>query len=884
MGTSPVYGRLLAAWLLTWVAQLALVVLLTLLQCSGPAPVVVGTLGTILIAILQGLLMYRSRAVCGNALGFTRAPGAPQVTSSLADSSSPRHEDHWCNPLHSGSSQLDAHRAALQRHTLQMTTPPEGAVAPAAQCTPMSDGIGKERAYPDCPPLQRPPTFSGRSGFDSTDSRDAHPELRRLVSGTAFVATTDAVSIRERTSHRVVTAEAACQAFPSGSHCCPVFLRLTDGGLAVPAYSDVLPTTADCEEAQPLWGFLRLVEAACTLEGCAMLSADPFTATVVLSCRADGAAACTALAVALIRAVPPYFKGFRIVGAAGPPRMAEDAKGFFCPLGPAQIAEGALMIILAAFRRTRMLLGAYGSEPPVPGLAGAGGCFGGLRAWVEEQRGPQATTLTKARRARDNSNAWQQGFCLVASVFGQLAMEQPDAEHVSSLFRIYRHVWETVHTADPGSLATDDPVKTVLDRVRPMLSMPTFGDTKLNVDVDWESGVELLPEVYGAQEMIEPREDRWFAFRDLRVFQPTLPPGYTIFGVMDGHAGRACAEFVQQQITPEVAVRLAFGFTAAAAVQGALMALDRIFVQRVGSDDGCTATIVLVTKDKFVVGNLGDSRAVGASSGDLRGSSQCSGQASGSSRLGAATAGKYFPIRLTADHLASDPGELGTIESKGGAVIWTHGAFRVDGKLQVSRSMGDRPVREATCQRPDVSVLARHSCEFIVAASDGLWGEIGDSEVVQIVGAAREALDSGSFDASASLSTLGVSDRAASVMLSVSHARMKVSMNAISGVSASAMTPHRETPVNELPSIPFNRGQSGGDPRVQSPSRSFGRAGAQPADPREASVATEPLNYSAIASGLAMEAQDRAAENGHKADDITVVIAFFPRRAQPGAA
>lgn len=81
------------------------------------------------------------------------------------------------------------------------------------------------------------------------------------------------------------------------------------------------------------------------------------------------------------------------------------------------------------------------------------------------------------------------------------------------------------------------------------------------------------------------------------------------------------------------------------------------------TDVGCTACSCIVTKDRIVCGNLGDSRAVLAKMVD----------------------GKLTAINLSEDHKPDNAIEKQRIEDAGGSVEFN----RVDGSLALSRAIGD---------------------------------------------------------------------------------------------------------------------------------------------------------------------------------------------------
>lgn len=114
---------------------------------------------------------------------------------------------------------------------------------------------------------------------------------------------------------------------------------------------------------------------------------------------------------------------------------------------------------------------------------------------------------------------------------------------------------------------------------------------------------------------------------------------------------------------------------------------------------GSTAVVALVTPDKIIVSNCGDSRAV-------------------LSRGGAA-------VPLSSDHKPDRPDELERIQAAGGRVIYWDGA-RVLGVLAMSRAIGDNYLKPYVIPEPEVTVTDRASASCLILASDGLWDVVSN--------------------------------------------------------------------------------------------------------------------------------------------------------------
>lgn len=147
---------------------------------------------------------------------------------------------------------------------------------------------------------------------------------------------------------------------------------------------------------------------------------------------------------------------------------------------------------------------------------------------------------------------------------------------------------------------------------------------------------------------------------------------------------------------------------------------------------GCTAVCVLLSDTEIVCANAGDSRAV-----------LC--------RKGRA-------VDLSHDHKPNDPGERARIHAAGGRVEETNLGqsrvqYRVNGNLNLSRSLGDLQYKKRSDLGPEAQVISgtpdiviqslTEDDEFVVIACDGVWDVKTSQEVVDFVKdrlSARQAL------------------------------------------------------------------------------------------------------------------------------------------------
>jgi len=84
-------------------------------------------------------------------------------------------------------------------------------------------------------------------------------------------------------------------------------------------------------------------------------------------------------------------------------------------------------------------------------------------------------------------------------------------------------------------------------------------------------------------------------------------------------------------------------------------------------------------------------------------------------------------------HKPESPDERHRIELSGGTVIHAQGQWRVNGILNVGRSIGDYSL-EAVIAEPDfVDVQLNEAHDFLVLGTDGLWDHVPEAFIVDTV-------------------------------------------------------------------------------------------------------------------------------------------------------
>ena len=94
-------------------------------------------------------------------------------------------------------------------------------------------------------------------------------------------------------------------------------------------------------------------------------------------------------------------------------------------------------------------------------------------------------------------------------------------------------------------------------------------------------------------------------------------------------------------------------------------------------------------------------------------------------------------LQLSNDHSADDPKEQARVEQSGGKVKRTRdGRLRVQGHIQVTRSLGDAPMKPyGVCATPEILdfELDPATDEFMIIATDGVFDTLSNDEAIKAV-------------------------------------------------------------------------------------------------------------------------------------------------------
>lgn len=180
------------------------------------------------------------------------------------------------------------------------------------------------------------------------------------------------------------------------------------------------------------------------------------------------------------------------------------------------------------------------------------------------------------------------------------------------------------------------------------------------------------------------------------------------FAVYDGHGGRGAVDFVKDHLHENLLEVLKENSNVHEAFKIAYVKTDdQIGEAQIQYSGTTTVSALLRVEDgvkKLYVANVGDARCILARKGK--------------------------GLRLTYDHKASDPEETERIKAAGGFVFMN----RVNGMLAVTRSLGDRAMKDFVSGEPyTTETVLEDGDTHIILACDGVWDVISDDKAVEIV-------------------------------------------------------------------------------------------------------------------------------------------------------
>lgn len=166
-------------------------------------------------------------------------------------------------------------------------------------------------------------------------------------------------------------------------------------------------------------------------------------------------------------------------------------------------------------------------------------------------------------------------------------------------------------------------------------------------------------------------------------------------GVFDGHGGdevsKRCESSFASLITHSL---LRFPGDMPVVIRNSFSMMDKLVSINVSEMTGSTAAIVLIDKEKTWFANAGDSMSMIITTNDKA-------------------------VLCSDEHKAEL--EKDRIQSLGGIVTYWDGVGRVNGTLNVSRSIGDYYMKKYVISEPYIKHVNTDIIKYIVVASDGIW-------------------------------------------------------------------------------------------------------------------------------------------------------------------
>ena len=198
-------------------------------------------------------------------------------------------------------------------------------------------------------------------------------------------------------------------------------------------------------------------------------------------------------------------------------------------------------------------------------------------------------------------------------------------------------------------------------------------------------------------------------------FKISSKDGVALVVVADGHGGHSVAEHListEAQIemtsskllealsTPEYSRRIYEMYTE----------MDRkICDSAISPTVGSTLLTVFITPREIIAGNCGDTMAMVG-------------------KLGGSSVARW----LSREHKASS--EIPAIEARGGQVYAPDGfMMRVNGMLNMSRSMGDAYLKKYITASPYVAKCRKQDYDYVFCATDGVWDVMTLEDVHRVI-------------------------------------------------------------------------------------------------------------------------------------------------------
>lgn len=201
-------------------------------------------------------------------------------------------------------------------------------------------------------------------------------------------------------------------------------------------------------------------------------------------------------------------------------------------------------------------------------------------------------------------------------------------------------------------------------------------------------------------------------------------PGSLYAAVYDGHGGRTAVEFVTSHLHTQLEreLRAAPNAPIADLMKSAFLKIDKMLLQMGTHNCGTTAAVCLCLRATGT-GATGPITVHMANTGD--------------SRALLIPEAPHPVVRLSIDHVATDPTEVARVIADGGHVVNN----RVGGTLAVTRALGDHCLKQVgvlggavgcSAEPHYVQRVIAPQDKFLLMASDGVWDVMSDADAQEL--------------------------------------------------------------------------------------------------------------------------------------------------------
>lgn len=186
---------------------------------------------------------------------------------------------------------------------------------------------------------------------------------------------------------------------------------------------------------------------------------------------------------------------------------------------------------------------------------------------------------------------------------------------------------------------------------------------------------------------------------------------YIISAVFDGHGGNECSLYLKNNFIKYFDAYLdkkLFNGNFIKILKDIVIKLNQRFLNNTKYNSGSTANILLIDKinGMFYCANIGDSRLI----------SNCY-----------KSINKSGVKQISKDHNFNYKKEIQLVESYNGYIK----DDRLNGRLAMSRAIGDREISNNMCQEPDIIIGNCKYHNFFIQGSDGLFDELSNKKIIK---------------------------------------------------------------------------------------------------------------------------------------------------------